>query len=194
TPIKVWNLSHEAVVLNFGRHGKVTIMVLAKADGTESQEFNVSNDEMITMELDGLTSITDYVACLFRHDGRPLGELEFSTKPTVEEAGYNDLRGSSDPMILQNTLNTVPDGSVIALKRGMTYTMGGFTLDRGVTLVSEPGFGPQARIEMSSSFNVEGTMDLVKFEDVHFTGDIGGSYVFNISREAAINKVEFEAC
>lgn len=194
TPIKVWNLSHEAVVLNFGRHGELTKMVVEKADGTDSQEFNVSNDELITMELDGLTSNTGYVARLFRHDGRPLGELEFSTKPTVEEAGYIDLRGSSDPMILQNTLNTVPDGSVIALKRGMTYTMGGFTLDRGVTLVSEPGFGPQARIEMSSSFNVEGTMDLVKFEDVHFTGDIGGSYVFNISREAAINKVEFEAC
>src|SRR5690606_38063774 len=161
---------------------------------TDSQEFNVSNDELITMELEGLTSNTNYVARLFRHDDRSLGELEFSTKPTVEEAGYIDLRGSSDPQILQNTLNTVPDGSVIALKRGMTYTMGGFTLDRGVTLISEPGFGPQARIEMSSSFNVEGTMDRIKFEDVHFTGDIGGSYVFNISRVAAINKIEFEAC
>ncbi|PRD49290.1 DUF4957 domain-containing protein [Sphingobacterium haloxyli] len=194
TPIKVWNLSHEAVVLNFGRHGELTKMVVEKADGSDSQEFNVSNDELITMQLEGLTSNTDYVARLFRHDDRSLGELTFTTKPTVEEAGYIDLRGSSDPKILQNTLTTVPDGSVIALKRGMTYTMEGFTLDRGVTLVSEPGFGPQARIEMSSSFNVEGAMDLIKFEDVHFTGDIGGSYVFNISRVATINKIEFEAC
>src|SRR5690606_34703891 len=75
TPIKVWNLSHEAVVLNFGRHGELTKMVVEKADGTDSQEFNVSNDELITMELDGLTSNTGYVARLFRHDGRPLGEL-----------------------------------------------------------------------------------------------------------------------
>ncbi|PRD54146.1 DUF4957 domain-containing protein [Sphingobacterium gobiense] len=194
TPIKVWKLSHEAVVLNFGRHGELTKMVVEKADGTDSQEFNVSPDDLISLQLDGLTSNTNYVARLFRHDDRSLGELTFTTKPTVEEAGYIDLRGSSDPQILQNTLNTVPDGSVIALKRGMTYTMGGFTLDRGVTLVSEPGFGPQARIEMSSSFNVEGTINLIKFEDVHFTGDIGGSYVFNISRVAAINKIEFEAC
>ncbi|HLS95840.1 MAG TPA: DUF4957 domain-containing protein [Sphingobacterium sp.] len=194
TPIKVWKLSHEAVVLNFGRHGELTKMVLEKADGTNSQEFDVSADELTAMQLDGLSSNTDYVARLFRPDGRSLGELEFKTKPTIEEAGHIDLRGSSDPQILQNTLNTVPDGSVIALKRGMTYTMGGLTLNRGVTLISEPGFGPQARIEMSSSFNVEGTMNLIKFEDVHFTGDIGGSYVFNISGEASINKIEFEAC
>ncbi|TYR37987.1 DUF4957 domain-containing protein [Sphingobacterium phlebotomi] len=194
TPIKVWNLSHDAVVLNFVRHGELTKMVVEKADGTDSQEFDVSPDDLITMQLDGLNSNTDYVARLFRHDDRSLGKLEFSTKPTVEEAGYIDLRGNSDPQILQNTLNTVPDGSVIALKRGMTYTMGGFTLDRGVTLVSEPGFGPQATIEMESSFNVEGTMALIKFEDVHFTGDIGGSYVFNISREATVEKIAFEAC
>lgn len=194
TPIKVWNLSHEAVVLNFGRHGELTKMVVEKADGTDSQEFDVSNDKLITMQLDGLTSNTDYVARLFRHDDRSLGELQFSTKPTVEEAGYIDVRGSSDPKILQETLNTVPEGSVIALKRGMTYTMGGFTLDRGVTLVSEPGLGAQATIEMESSFNVEGTMALIKFEDVNFTGDIGGSYVFNISKEATVDKIEFEAC
>lgn len=194
TPIKVWNLSHEAVVLNFARHGELTKMVLQKADGTDSQEFDVSSDELISLQLDGLTSNTDYVARLFRHDNRSLGEFEFRTKPTVEEAGYIDLRGSSDPLVLQNTLNTVPDGSVIALKRGMRYTMGGLTLNRGVTLVSEPGFGPQATIEMESSFNVEGTMALIKFVDVHFTGDIGGSYVFNISKETTVNKIEFEAC
>src|SRR5690606_17702875 len=41
---------------------------------------------------------------------------------------------------------------------------------------------------------VEGTMALIKFEDVNFTGDIGGSYVFNISKEATVDKIEFEAC
>lgn len=194
TPIKVWNLSHEAVILNFGRHGERTKMVVEKADGTDSREFNVSNDELTVMQVDGLNSNTDYIARLFRQDDRSLGVLEFSTKPTVEEAGYIDLRGSSDPQILQNTLNTVPEGSVLALKRGMTYTVGGFTLDRGVTLISEPGFGPQATIDMESSFNIEGTMNLIKFEDVYFTGDIGGSYVFNISKETIVNKIEFEAC
>src|SRR5690606_19261724 len=197
TPIKVWNLSHEAIVLNFGRHGELTKMVVEKADGTDSQEFNVSNDELITMELDGLTSNTSYVARLFRHDGRPLGELEFSTKPTVEEAGYIDLRGSSDPMILQNTLNTVPDGSVIALKRGMTYTITEtFKLNRGVTVKSEPGFGRQAHIIMSSSFDIDASepIDLIRFEDVEITGDIGGTYVFNLSAPSTVNKIELEAC
>jgi len=195
TPIKVWNLSHEAVVLNFGRHGELTKMVVEKADGTDSQEFDVSADDLISMQLDGLNSNTDYVARLFRHDDRSLGEFEFSTKPTVEEAGYVDLRGSSDPQILQNTLNTVPAGSTIALKRGMTYTITEtFILDRGVTVLSEPGFGSQARIEMSSSFDVAGTVDLIKFEDVEITGDIGSTYAFNMSPASTINKIEFEAC
>lgn len=197
TPIKVWNLSHEAVVLNFGRHGELTKMVVEKADGTDSQEFNVSNDELTTMQLDGLTSNTDYVARLFRHDDRSLGELQFSTKPTVEEAGYLDLRGSSDPQILQNTLNTVPAGSTIALKRGMTYTITEtFKLDRDVTITSEPGFGRQAHIQMSSSFDVaEGSqIDRLRFEDVEITGAIGSTYVFNLSPASTINKIEFEAC
>ncbi|NGM64477.1 DUF4957 domain-containing protein [Sphingobacterium sp. SGR-19] len=194
TPIKVWNLSHEAVVLNFGRHGELTKMVVETADGANPREFDVSDDKLISMQLDDLTSNTNYVARLFRHDDRSLGVLEFSTKPTVEEAGYIDLRGSSDPQILQNTLNTVPDGSVIALKRGMTYTMEGFTLDRGVTLISEPGFGPQARIEMSSSFDVAGSINLIKFEDVAITGDMGSTYVFNLSSASDIARIELESC
>src|SRR5690606_10082731 len=183
TPIKVWNLSHEAVVLNFGRHGELTKMVVETADGANPREFDVSDDKLITMQLDGLTSNTNYVARLFRHDDRSLGELEFSTKPTVEEAGYIDLRQSSDPMILQQTLNTVPAGSTIALKRGMTYTITEtFRLDRDVTIMSEPGFGAQAKLVMSSSFDVaEGSqIDLLKFEDVEITGDIGSTYVFNL--------------
>ncbi|GGH10398.1 hypothetical protein GCM10011418_08790 [Sphingobacterium alkalisoli] len=197
TPIKVWKLSHEAVVLNFGRHGELTKMVVEKEDGTDSREFNVSNDELITMQLDGLTSNTGYVARLFRHDDRSLGELTFTTKPTVEEAGYIDLRGSSDPQILQNTLNTVPDGSTIALKRGMAYTITEtFKLNRGVTITSEPGFGEQAQIIMSSSFDVDAPspVELIKFEDVKITGNIGGSYVFNLSAASSINRIEFEAC
>ncbi|MBE8721577.1 DUF4957 domain-containing protein [Sphingobacterium pedocola] len=197
TPIKVWKLSHEAVVLNFGRHGELTKMVVEKEDGTDSREFNVSNDELITMQLDGLTSNTGYVARLFRHDDRSLGELKFITKPTVEEAGYIDLRGSSDPQILQNTLNTVPDGSTIALKRGMAYTITEtFKLNRGVTITTEPGFGEQAQIIMSSSFDVDAPspVELIKFEDVKITGNIGGSYVFNLSAASSINRIEFEAC
>ncbi len=197
TPIKVWNLSHDAVVLNFVRHGELTKMVVEKADGTDSQEFDVSPDDLITMQLDGLNSNTDYVARLFRHDDRSLGKLEFSTKPTVEEAGYVDLRGSSDPMILQSTLNTVPVGSTIALKRGMTYTITEtFQLNRDVTIMSEPGFGRQARIHMSSSFDVAAgsQINMIKFEDVEITGEMASTYVFNLSLASTIKKIEFEAC
>src|SRR5690606_35974726 len=163
----------------------------------ERQEFDVDDDKMISKLVDGLSPGQKYVAKLFRADERSLGILELSTKKTVEAAGYVDLRGSSDPMILQNTLNTVPAGSTIALKRGMTYTITEtFKLNRGVTVKSEPGFGRQAHIIMSSSFDIDASepIDVIRFEDVEITGDIGGTYVFNLSAPSTVNKIELEAC
>ncbi len=196
-PIKVWSLTDEAAILGWATHGELTTLVVETAEGTNKQEFDVRDDKMVSKLIEGLSSGKNYVARLFRHDDRPLGVLEFTTKPTVEQAGYIDLRTSSDPMILQNTLNTVPAGSTIALKRGMTYTITEtFKLDRDVTITSEPGFGNQARIQMSSSFDVaEGSqINLIKFEDVEITGDIGSTYAFNLSPASTIKKIEFEAC
>src|SRR5690606_10721670 len=113
-PIKVWDLTQDAAILGFARHGELTTLVVEKADGGERQEFDVDDDNMISKLVEGLSPGQKYVAKLFRADERSLGILEFSTKKTVEAAGYVDLRGSSDPMILQNTLNTVPAGSTIA--------------------------------------------------------------------------------
>ena len=196
-PIKVWDLTQDAAILGFARHGELTTLVVEKADGGERQEFDVDDDNMISKLVEGLSPGQKYVAKLFRADERSLGILEFSTKKTVEAAGYVDLRGSSDPMILQNTLNTVPAGSTIALKRGMTYTITEtFKLNRGVTVKSEPGFGRQAHIIMSSSFDIDASepIDLIRFEDVEITGDIGGTYVFNLSAPSTVNKIELEAC
>lgn len=196
-PIKVWDLTQDAAILGFARHGELTTLVVEKADGGERQEFDVDDDNMISKLVEGLSPGQKYVAKLFRADERSLGILEFSTKKTVEAAGYVDLRGSSDPMILQNTLNTVPAGSTIALKRGMTYTITEtFKLNRGVTVKSEPGFGRQAHIIMSSSFDIDASepIDVIRFEDVEITGDIGGTYVFNLSAPSTVNKIELEAC
>jgi len=196
-PIKVWNLTDEAVILGWATHGELNTLVVETAEGTDKQEFNVKDAGSLSKLIEGLSSGKNYVARLFRHDDRPLGVLEFTTKPTVEQAGYIDLRASSDPMILQNTLNTVPAGSTIALKRGMTYTITEtFKLDRDVTITSEPGFGNQARIQMSSSFDVaEGSqINLIKFEDVEITGEMTSTYAFNLSPASTIKKIEFEAC
>lgn len=192
--IKVGQLTDQVVILNWEAHDELTRLVVAATDGSDEQEFDLTDADLITMQVEGLLPGQDYTARLF-WDTRPMGVLAFTTKPSVEGAGYIDLRASNDPMILQNTLNTVPDGSIIVLQRGMTYTITEtFILDRGVTVLSEPGFGSQARIEMSSSFDVAGTVDLIKFEDVEITGDIGSTYAFNLSPASTINKIEFEAC
>lgn len=196
-PIKVWNLTDEAAILGWGRHGEMTTLVVETAEGTDRQQFDVKDAALISKLVEGLSPGRKYVAKLFRGDERSLGTLEFTTKPDVSGAGYVDLRASADPMVLQNTLNTKPKGSVIVLKRGMTYTITEtFALDRDVTIMSAPGFGRQAHIQVSSSFDVAAgaQIDLLKFEDVEITGNIGSTYVFNLSPASTIKKIELEAC
>ncbi|WP_437919079.1 DUF4957 domain-containing protein [Sphingobacterium sp. LRF_L2] len=195
--IKVWNRTDKAVILGWGRHGEMTTLELETAEGTDKQEFNIKDTTVISKLVEGLTPGKQYVAKLLRYDGRSLGVLEFTTKPDVTGAGYLDLRASADPTILQTTLNTVPAGSIIVLKRGMTYTITtAFQLNRDVTIMSEPGFGAQALIQMSSSFGVAeaSQISLLKFEDVEIKGAIGSTYVLNLSPAATFEKIEFEAC
>lgn len=194
--IKVGQLIDQAIILNWESHRELTRLVVAATDGSDEHEFDLTNAGLTTMQVEGLLPGQDYTARLF-WDTRPMGMLAFTTKPSVDGAGYIDLRASSDPMVLQNTLNTVPAGSTIVLQRGMTYTITEtFKLDRDVTIMSAPGFGRQAHILMSSSFDVaEGSqIDLIRFEDVEITGEMASTYVFNLSPASTIKKIEFEAC
>ena len=194
-PIKVGNLSDEEAILNWKRHGELTDLVVKTEEGADVGKFNVKDASAVSQLLEGLTSNHNYVAELFRFDGRSLGTLTFKTKPTVEQAGY---RYVENPEGLEDILNTVPDGSVIALKRGVTYPITSTkVLDRSVTILSEPGLSsrePRATIKMSSSFDIAGNVSLVKFEDVAITGDMGATYVFNLSAVSNIDRIEFESC
>ncbi|GHE41435.1 DUF4957 domain-containing protein [Sphingobacterium griseoflavum] len=196
-PIKVWNLTDEAAILGWGRHGEMATLVVETADGNEKQEFDIKNATLVSKLVEGLLPGKSYVAKLLRQDNRSLGVLAFTTKPDVTGAGYVDLRASSDPSILQTTLNTVSAGSKIVLKRGMTYAIStAFQLNRDVTIMSEPGFGAQAQIQMSPSFGIEegAQITLLKFDDVEIRGTLSSSYVLNLSPASSIQKVEFEAC
>lgn len=197
-PVKNQEITDNMAIVRWGTDEEhaVTHYVLTEGE-QEGVEVELSTGEVAdgTKTLEGLTSNQAYTIQLFAGD-REMGTETFTTKRGLGDLGsVVDLRTSSDPMILQNTLNTVPDGSIIALKRGMTYTITEtFKLDRGVTVMSEPGFGPQAHLEMSSSFDVEGVIDVIKFEDVEITGDMGGTYVFNLATPSTINQIILEAC
>ena len=194
-PIKVGNLSDAEAILNWRRHGELTNLVVSTKEGTPVGEFNVKDATAVSQLLEGLSSNHEYVAELFRFDGRSLGTLAFTTKPTVEEAGYKYVE---NPAELETTLNTLPDGAIIALKRGVSYPISSTkVLDRSVTILSEPGLSsrePQATIKMSASFDVTGTVDLIKFEDVAITGSMSSTNIFNLDAPSTINQIEFEAC
>ncbi|HLR50705.1 MAG TPA: DUF5123 domain-containing protein [Candidatus Sphingobacterium stercoripullorum] len=196
--IKIHQLTDQGIYLNWESNDELTRLIVSTEDESEIQEFDLSPAEGKEGNLlvEGLDPSQAYVARLFK-ESRPMGVLEFTTKESIEGKGFIDLRESSDPMILQNTLNTVAEGSTIVLNRGMTYTITEtFKLDRGVTVMSYPGFGPQAHIEMSSSFDVSapGSVELIRFEDLNITGEQGSTYVFNLSSSSDIKKIEFEGC
>ncbi len=124
------------------------------------------------------------------------GRQSFRTKPAINGAGYTDLRASTDPLVLISTLPTAPAGTKLVLKRGMTYTFPtSYRFDRSVTIMSEPGFGQPAHIQIASSLNVQatGTIDSIKFDDVMISSSQSG-YVFNIAAEGKVGKMEFENC
>lgn len=194
--VKVWELTDNAVVLNWEPNDELTRLVVSSGDEDNDRIVNLSSGSEPSIQLEGLSSSQDYSATLFAGD-RSMGALTFTTKSSVDGMGYVDLRTSEDPSILASTLNTVPSGSTIVLRRGMTYAIeGNFRLDRDVTIMSEPGFGAQARITMTSSFDVAeaATIALVKFEDVEITGNIESTYVFNLSPASNVGAIEIEAC
>lgn len=198
-PIKVGEVIDVAAKLRWATDKEqVTHLVLMSDDHTSSERIALTAEQRAsgTVLVEDLAPGQGYQAELYL-DNQRRGRISFRTKPDVTGAGYIDLRTSSDPLELQKTLNTVPAGSSIVLKRGMTYTITEtFQLDRNVTIMSAPGFGRRAHIQMSSSFDaVEGSqIDLFKFEDVEITGDMGSTYVFNLSPASIIKRIEFEAC
>jgi len=151
-------------------------------------------------EVDNLTAMKTYTAEIFAGNASK-GILTFTTKPSIS-GNIVHIENSTDPTILQTTLAdaSVPSGSVIILKRGMTYTFSAaFSFSKSVTVMSgyELGVAAQAKIN-SSSFNVvaSSAIDSIIFRDVFiYTPDANtGKYVFNINTVSTVGKIMFDNC
>lgn len=146
----------------------------------------------------GLEPETRYRAEIFAGENSK-GTITFTTKEELEE-GVIDLTGITDrPSVLQDTLSQIDDGSVVILKKGVTYTIDATTaLDRSVKIMSEVSFEPgKAIIDLTSTnFDlVEGSsIDFIEFENLELIGDGTGNYVFNIDKAGEVGKISFEGC
>ncbi|MCW9706577.1 DUF4957 domain-containing protein [Fodinibius salsisoli] len=144
----------------------------------------------------GLDPSTSYQIAIYS-DGELRGWAEYKTKEALP-LGDNvvDLRGIDDPSILAETLPTIANNSVVLLESGKTYTTGGYSFDKSVTIRSGYGFEPGgAIIDCSSNFNINdgSAVDSVVFRDVTLTGSFDSNYVFNINNSGSIGEVKFQS-
>lgn len=146
----------------------------------------------------GLEPETRYRAEIFAGENSK-GTITFTTKEELEE-GVIDLTGIADrPSVLQDTLSQIDAGSIVILKKGVTYTIDATTaLDRSVKIMSEVSFEPgKAIIDLTSTnFDlVEGSsIDFIEFENLELIGNGTGNYVFNIDKAGDVGKISFEGC
>lgn len=201
-PSKVGDVIDVAARLRWVANSEVTTLLLVSENSGFRKEVSLTDDEKKNgvAIVSGLPAGERYRAELYlATEGKGLqrrGRQSFNTKPDVTGAGYTDLRGSGDPLVLVSTLPNATVGTKLVLKRGMTYTFPtSYRFDRSVTIMSEPGFGEPAQIQIASSLNVQsvGTIDSIKFDDVKLTSSQSG-YVFNIAAEGKVGKIEFENC
>jgi len=145
--------------------------------------------------ISGLTGSTLYKAEIFAGT-KSKGLVTFTTKAPVSGNNVIDLRNITDrPEVLYDTLSQIPDGSVVLLKRGLTYTFtSSYTFDKSVSIMSGLGFGTPAMLLLSANFDATGNIDSLHFSDVTIATDGSSNYFMNVSNAAVINNLSVLNC
>lgn len=147
----------------------------------------------------GLTANTTYSTEIFDAT-RSKGFLIFKTTAPLS-GNIIDLREiTGRPSALTDTLPLIDDGSIVILKRGLTYTISAnLSLSKSVKIISGADLADpnQAIISLPANFNITAgsTIDHLDFQDVSLIAtDYTSKYVFNISNACTINRINFESC
>ncbi len=197
-PVPESDIIDIAVILRWTTTPGVTKIVMTPPTGspfdvTLSAADNTAGFKLIS----GLLPATTYSAEIFAGT-RSKGLLSFTTKPAITGANIIDLRGiTGRPSVLADTIPIIPSGSIVILKRGLTYNITAATsLNKSMTILSGPDFIPDlASIFMGSNFNLtaNAAIDSLVFKDVNmYSDDYAAKYIFNINQVGTIGKVKFE--
>jgi hypothetical protein len=183
-----------------------TIKLFAAADlklTTPLAEIVVSDEDQNDGEafITGLTPATGYQVAIYS-DETLRGWTDYKTfvqdiDPAA--AGVIDIRENTDPQAVANAVAGAADGSVILVKRGVSYDLPTTALNKSITIRAAYGFGEQkARLYTTTNWNIAGgsTIDHVRFIGLELRGDdYGGDYIFNpSSNDISVNEVVFEDC
>lgn len=193
-PIGSSDVIDNSVILNWTPTEGVTKIIFTASNG-DTLSAAVTTDENTAGQgiFDGLMASTSYSAEIFAGT-KSKGLLTFTTKAKVTGNNVIDLRGiTDDQAVLFDTLSQIPTGSIVLLKRGLTYTIpSAYILDRSVSIQSGLGFGNPAVLMLSNNFDASGNIDSLSFSDITITTDGNANYFMNISNATVIGKVNIE--
>lgn len=210
-PINEYDVLTDAALIRWQLKGVLTKVRMTPTGGT-AFDVAISDTEYNAGQklVSGLTQNTTYRAELFNAAGVSKGFVTFTTKNAYTGSNIVDLRGiSNKPKILRDTLQDIPSGSVVYLKRGQIYTVDAAdaaatrVFTKSVTLMSGPDLNPNlARIHLTTNYNfvAAGVVDSVVFKDLVIKGtraagaSFDNDYVINSNVSATVNKIRFENC
>jgi hypothetical protein len=163
----------------------------------------VTSDEQLAgvSFVDGLSPETNYQIAIY--SGTTLrGWVDYKTRVADIDPngpGVIDIRADESLSAVQNALSTAPDGAIILVKRGMTYDMPSFAINKSVTIRAAYGFGEQkAKLYKDGNMNIASgvNIDHIRFIDLEIRGkNYAGNYVFNpTSVNTNINELLFDNC
>ncbi|HEX5553648.1 MAG TPA: fibronectin type III domain-containing protein [Chitinophagaceae bacterium] len=192
-PLMSSDIIDNAVIFHWTTSPGVSEIILTAAGGDTIQVPVTEADNTAGKKMvDNLVGGTAYTAQIL--SGRKSkGLLMFSTKSPQTGANVIDLREKTDPLVLSDTLPVIPSGSIVLLKRGMTYDMDSYVIDKTVTIMSGLGFGSPAALSLSGNFDASGDLDSIRFSDLTIVAN-GSNYFMNISKPANIGKMSIVNC
>jgi hypothetical protein len=194
-PILPTDVIDNSVILNWTPTQGVSKILFTTTAG-DTMSVAVSEDENVAGKkiVSGLTSSTAYTAEILAGN-KSKGLLNFVTKEKLSGNNIIDLREITDnPEVLFDTLSQIPGGSIVLLKRGLTYTIpSAYMFDKSVSIQSGLGFGTPAIIALGNNFDASGDIDSLKFSDITFAAD-GANYFMNISQSTTIGELRIENC
>ena len=170
---------------------------------TPLMEFDVSSADQAAGEsvVNGLDPSTSYQIAIYS-SGTLRGWADYRTlAPDIDPSapGVIDIRAHEDPAAVANAVAAAADGSIILVKRGMTYDLPQDDLNKSITIRAAYGFGPQkAKLYTTGNWNIANgaNIDHIRFIDLELRGeDFGGDYIFNPQRDNVfVGEVLFENC
>ena len=210
-PINEYDILTDGALIHWQLKGVLTKITITPTGGTafdvaiSDAEYN-AGQKLVT----GLTQNTTYRAEVFNAAGVPKGFVTFTTKNAFTGSNIVDLRGiTGKPKILRDTLQDIPSGSVVYLKRGQIYTVDATDVaatrvfTKSVTLMSGPDLNPNlARIHLTTNYNfvAAAVVDSVVFRDLIIKGvrasgaSFDNDYVINSNVSATVGKIRFDNC